>query len=170
VTITTEIIPVDGELPTVSFLWDSKTEILAGTIAHRPDAESGTRTIELGGTRGSYLSLDLVGDVLAGVEVVVWPQGNVVDRLDVPAPERRGKLKIIRGGSGGDPALVELGQPLTCLRTSDESTVCLRLADTEAQRVVAVADNLLAEVDGDGKLIGLWLLNVPPFPGVKKTG
>jgi hypothetical protein len=170
VTIETQIVPLDGELPRVSFRWDSKTEILAGAMAPQSGTGSGSRTIELGGSHGSYLSLDLVDNMLAGIEVVVWPQGDVVDHLDVPSPDRRGMLRVIRGGSGNDPAVVELGQPLSCLRTADESTVHIRLSGADSGGVVAVADNLLAEIDVAGQLTALWLLDVPPFPGVKKTG
>ncbi len=169
-TITTQMVPVDSELPTMSFRWDSNTEILAGKMTIRSGTSSHSRTMELGGSHGSYLSLDLIDDVIAGLEVVVWPEGEVVDRLEAPTVNGRGMLKVIDGGSGNDPAVVELGRPLSCLRTVDESTVYLRLSGTESKKVVAVADNLLAEVGPDGQLAGIWLLNVPRFPGMSETG
>ena len=169
-TITTQMVPVDGELPTMSFRWDSKTEILAGKMTLQSGSSPDSRTMELGGSRGSYLSLDLIDDVIAGLEVVVWPEGDVVDRLQAPTVDERGMLKVTDGGSGNDPSVVELGRPLSCLRTADESTVYLRLSGAKSQMVIAVADNLLAEIGSGGQLAGLWLLNVPPFPGTKETG
>ncbi len=168
-TIATHVLPIDGELPQVGFHWDSKTGILAGTILDSRDRETNSRTVELGGSLGSYVSLNLVNDVLAGVEVVVWPKGDTVDDLEIPDAGRHGQLKVSAAGPGDQPAVVEFQAPITCTRAADESRLHLVLGSPESVEVVALADKLLAELDLSGQLAGLWLVDVPPFPDVKET-
>ena len=44
-----------------------------------------------------------------------------------------------------------------------------RAAREHGREVVALADNLLVDVDECGELAGIWLTGVPPFPTVKET-
>jgi hypothetical protein len=169
VTISIQVLPLEGELPQAQFQWDFKTEILVSTISHRESDELVSRTLQLGGSHGSYVSLNLEDGFLAGIEVVVWPQGDVVDQLNLPIAERSGRLRVDLGGYGNPPGVIELDTPLSCTRTSDESRVHLAFGRHDSIEVVSLAENLWAEIDDKGLLAGLWLADVPPFPEDKET-
>jgi hypothetical protein len=169
VTIPIQILPLEGELPQADFHWDSKTEILGSTITRQEATGSDARTLQLGGSHGSYVSLNLVDGCLAGVEIVVWPQGEIVDELGTPVAARKGQLKVSLSGLGNTSGVVDLDGPLSCTRTADESRVHVSFQRDVSTEVVALADNLLADVDEGGRLVGLWLVDVPPFPEAKET-
>lgn len=168
-TIPIQVLPLEGELPRADFHWDSKTEMLASTIIYGEPAGSDFRTLELGGAHGSYVSLNLVNGLLTGIEIVVWPQGEIVDELSTPSAARNGQLKVDLSGHGNTAAVVELDGPLSCLRTADESRVHLSFQREVSTEVVALAHNLMADVDDRDRLAGLWLVDVPPFPEAKET-
>jgi hypothetical protein len=45
-----------------------------------------------------------------------------------------------------------------------ESVFHVRLGSPRQSKAIRVADSLLVEVDEQEELVGLWLLDVPPFP------
>lgn len=169
VTIATEILPLEDELPLAAYRWDSKTEILAATLDSQPTGERDFRTVQLGGSQGAYVSLILVEDLLVGIEVVVWPHGEVVSELAAPPAERSGRLKVDSRGEVTRSAVVDLDKPLSCARTADESRVHIVFAKPESSEVVALAQNLFAEIGDAGRLAGFWLVGVPPFPEMKEA-
>src|SRR6266513_1005226 len=58
---------------------------------------------------------------------------------------------------------------LTVEKNHQESVFHLRVGRTRPATVVRVADRLLVEVDKQSHLVGLWFLDVPPFPNVEAT-
>ena len=103
------------------------------------------------------------------MEVVVWPQGETVREMSLPSTDRKGRLRVLPDGTISDSGVVELEVPLSCTRAEDQSKVHLVLGRPGKVEVVALAENLLVDVDEGGELAGIWLIGVPPFPTVKET-
>src|SRR5206468_12469376 len=66
-------------------------------------------------------------------------------------------------------AAVEVDTALTVEKNQQESVFHLRVGRTRPATVVRVADRLLVELDKQSRLVGLWFLDVPPFPTVEAT-
>jgi hypothetical protein len=66
-------------------------------------------------------------------------------------------------------AAIEVDTALTVEKNADESVFHIRVGRVRPTNVVRVADHLLVEVDKQSRLVGLWLLAVPPFPNVETT-
>ena len=63
-----------GRVPHISYKWDAETDILTGAIkSSRKKAGGLTGSVELEGSDGSFILLDVAGGAICGVEVVVWP-------------------------------------------------------------------------------------------------
>ena len=156
--------PLKGELPRIPFRWDPETEILSGEFKLSGSAKGLTGSIELAGSDGSFVLLDVESGALRGVEVVVWPESDIVDGLTPPAVDERGRLIIPSRASQPGIAAVEVNAVLSARRSADESVIHLRSGPYRSVKPVHLADNLIAEIDGAGEIAGFWLLNVPPFP------
>jgi len=169
VTITTKILPYHDHLKQVEFRWNQETEILAGDLPGVGGEQSTSHTIELGGTQGSYMSLNVQDGILNGIEVVVWPRGHRVEYLVPPKANRIGRLQVTVAGSTGPPGVVELDVPFFCTRDVNGSIVHLVFGARRDVEAVALAKNLIAEVDKAGYLAGLWLIDIPRFPGAKEN-
>ncbi len=153
----------DGDLSHFEFRWDQGTEILSGVTA--AVGERGcTGSIELEDEAGAVISLDLKLGLLCGIEVVVWPRTETVESLTPPQPRRQGRMTVPERRSQPGLAVLEADVRLTARRNADETVVHLGLSTAECADVVALADNLLLELDSKGELAGFWLLDVPPFP------
>lgn len=153
-----------GRVPHISYKWDAETDILTGAIkSGRKKAGGLTGSVELEGSDGSFILLDVAGGVICGVEVVVWPDVRTasvtapvqVEDADVLLPTRRSQPSV---------AAVEVDTALTIETNASESVFHVRLGPARKARAVRVADGLLVEVDDGEELAGLWLLDVPPFP------
>ncbi|NIM52387.1 MAG: hypothetical protein GTN62_13850 [Gemmatimonadales bacterium] len=156
--------PLSGELPRVQFRWDAETEILSGALEHVEGARGLTGSIELEDAKGSIITLDLTGGVMRALEVVVWPSTKIVPGLTPPAAEREGRLIVPSRVSQPGIALLEVDVTLFAEWTPDQSVIHLQVGTRRRSEAVALADNLVLELDGSGELAGFWLLNVPPFP------
>jgi hypothetical protein len=169
VTIATKLLPYHEDLQQVEFRWNQETEILAGNLPGVVDGEGATHTIELGGTQGSYMSLNVQDGILAGIEVVVWPRGHRVESLSPPEVTRIGRLQVTVAGAKASPGVVELEVPFFCTRDINDSRVHLAFGARRDVEAVALAKNLIAEIDKEGNLAGLWLTDVPRFPGAREN-
>jgi hypothetical protein len=163
-TLATQIAPLQDQLPQMEFHWDFDTEILTGKLAAGLPYPAQPQAIELGDAGGSFVTLSLDGSMLAGLEVVVWPEYKTSTALTPPRPEREGRLEIQLDEAAQKAGVVELKVELSCEKNGDESTIHLVVGDPRAVDSVTLAENLLAEVDAKGRLAGFWLLAVPPFP------
>lgn len=155
---------LDGKLPQVTWRWDAKTEILSGQFKSSKKSGGLTGSVELAGAEGSYVMLDVVGGVVCGLEVVVWPETQIVEGLKPPEPGSQGRLMMPARASQPGIAAVEVDTNLSVSKRADESVIHLRVGPRRKVDVVQLANGLIVEVDGDGNIAGLWLLNVPPFP------
>jgi len=163
-TLVTEVVPLQSSLPRVEFRWDFDTEILSGRLSGANTDRGLQGVIEMGGPEGSFMSLGLAGPVITGLEVVVWPQSESVTELAPPDSKQQGQLKIYPDADERTTGVVELKVPLGCEKNSDKSIIHIVVGNPRTAESITVADNLLAEVDGDGHLAGFWLIDVPPFP------
>jgi len=163
-TLVTQIVPLESQLPQVEFQWDFDTEILTGSFPASSAPPQRSCTIEVGGAGGSFVTLVLDGPVLAAIEVAVWPQNETVTELGPPQPQRLGRLEVHPDPEVQAAGMMELKGPLACEKNSDRSTIHLMLGESRDAEPVTLAENLLVEVDSSGRLAGFWLLSVPPFP------
>jgi hypothetical protein len=153
-----------GRIPHISYKWDAETDILTGAIkSGRKKAGGLTGSVELEGSDGSFILLDVAGGVICGVEVVVWPDVRTAS-LAVPSGVEEGDVTLPTRRSQPSVAAVEVDTALAIETNAAESVFHVRLGPARKARTVRVADGLLVEVDEQEELAGLWLLDVPPFP------
>lgn len=153
----------EAELPPVEYRWDADTDILCATLRPAGVSEGLSGSMDIEGSDGAWLTLELTAGRLAAVEVAVWPDVRSVESLVPPSAPAAARLRVpSRGGTG--PEAVEVDTPIGAVADSAERTIHFRIGPSRAVRVLQVARDLLVEVDGRSRLAGLWFLNVPPFP------
>ena len=64
--------PLSGPLPSISWRWDSETDILSGAFKGNRKSGGLTGTVELTDEVGSVAVLDVNNGVICGLDVVVW--------------------------------------------------------------------------------------------------
>ncbi|HEU5174523.1 MAG TPA: hypothetical protein VFT96_07215 [Gemmatimonadaceae bacterium] len=135
-----------------------------------PD-DSLSGAVELEGRDGSWIVLDVERGRLAGIEVAVWPSvrrrhtlapPTVVVDAHVRVTGRRGT----RESAPSQPASLEVTTQVTAESDATERTIHFQLGPARQARSVRLGRDLLVDVDTEGHLAGLWLLNVPPVPTV----
>ena len=166
----TKIQPLDGKLPRVSYRWDPETDILSAACKGMPKATGMNGSVDLEGSDGSFVLLDVAGGLLRGLDVVTWPDDiRTVDALT--APDAAADARVLFPSRRSQPAVaaVEVDTALVVEKNPAESVFHIRVGRVKPARIVRVADHLLVEVDKQSRLAGLWLLEVPPFPSVEAT-
>ncbi len=156
-----------GPLPPVAFRWDAETEILAARLTGVRGQRGFSGSVEFEDGRGAVLTLDVELGVACGLEVVVWPEADVVDTLAPPTPKRQGRLVVPARPSQPEIGVVELEVSLSAERSADESVIHVRVGPARKSEPVSLGTGLIADVDGDGDVAGFWLVGVPPFPTAK---
>lgn len=145
----------------VTYRWDDVTGILAARIERPPHVPSETNQFALAGRDGAWITLELAGDRLAGIDVVIWPTVRHVPGLVAPTVTP-GTLSWRRLAMA--PQVRALSAALVADASFPNGLVRLRIAGRQATRVVREADEVLIELDAAGAFAGIWLLNVPPCP------
>jgi hypothetical protein len=162
--------PLDGKLPRVSYRWDPETDILTAACKGVPKATGMNGTVDLEGSDGSFVLLDVAGGLLRGLDVVTWPDDiRTVATLAPPAAAQEARVLFPSRRSQAAISAVEVDTALTVEMNPGESIFHIRVGRTRPVRIVRIADHLLVEVDKQSRLAGLWLLDVPPFPNVEAT-
>jgi len=151
-----------GGLPQVAWRWEPETDILAGVIEPSPAGAAGS--LELSGHDGSVAVVDLVDGIIAGLDIVVWPEVSTVPGLTPPVAARSGAVRV-GAGNGARPAgpSVELEVAMAVRVSPAEEVIHLRVGAPRPAAAVRLADHLLVELDDAGGLAGFWLLAVPPL-------
>jgi hypothetical protein len=169
-TFEARIEPLDGRLPKVSYHWDAETDILSVACKGAGKTTGLNGTVDLEGSDGSFVVIDVAGGSLRGVDVVTWPD-DIRTRDDLVIPEAVKEARVVFPSRQSQPgiAAVEVDTALTVEKNQTESVFHIRVGRARAAAVVRVADRLLVEVDKSSRLAGLWLLDVPPFPNVEAT-
>jgi hypothetical protein len=157
--------PLSSKLPSLSWRWDTETDILSGSFKTSGKSAGLTGTVELSDEAGSVAVLDVSGGVIRGLDMVIWPPVSSDPRLAPPAPARDGRVVLPARPSQPGIASVELDTTLSVISNADESAFHLLVGSRRQAEVVRVADRLLVEVDQKGRLAGFWLLGVPRFEG-----
>jgi hypothetical protein len=162
--------PLDGKLPKASYRWDPETDILTVACKGAAKGKGMNGTVDLEGADGSFVVIDVAGGALRGVDVVTWPDDvKTVETLAAPAAAKDAQVVFPTRLSQPGIAAVEVETPLTVEKNQAETVFHIRVGRSRAATVVRVADHLLVELDKQSRLVGLWLLEVPPFPNVEAT-
>lgn len=156
--------PLDGPLPTIRWTWDDETDILSGAMAGSKKGGGLTGTVELTDDEGSVAVVDVAGGRVQGLDIVVWPEVTEVRGLEAPEAGRDGVIVLPPRPSQPGIAAVEVDTTLSVAANPRHDTLHLRIGTKRQVEAVRVADGLLVEVDGKGRLAGFWLLSVPFGP------
>lgn len=169
-------------VPQVRYTWDADTEILSAAITLGTAGQVGAEvaagaaatagaagSIEVQGEDGSWISLDLAGGALCGAQIAVWPplQHRATLRPPEAAPARaavRLGARDARGAGRDGPLTFELSTRLAAEADEAAGHVHFRLGRGAVARSARIADRVIVELDALDRLVGLWLLDVPPLP------
>ncbi|MGQ0713483.1 MAG: hypothetical protein ACT4PJ_07100 [Gemmatimonadaceae bacterium] len=153
-----------GTLSDVVYRWDTDTDILTATLRNGAKGTGMSGSVELAGSDGSWVILDVEAGCIHGVEVAVWPDVRKVPTLNPPADAQSASVIVPTRRSQPDVAAVEVDASLIAEADQAERTIHFRLGVKRPARAVRFARDLLLELDDRDRIAGLWLLNVPPFP------
>ncbi len=163
--LTATVIDRRGKAPHTAWRWDAETDILTGALKGGGKGKGGlSGSVELEGSDGSFILLDVADGAIRGVEVVVWPDVRTVASLAPPADPTDADIALPERKAHEEVAALEVDTPLTIETNAAESVFRVRLGPSRKMQTVRVADGLLVDVDEHGEVAGLWLVGVPPFP------
>jgi hypothetical protein len=148
----------------VDYRWDPDTDILTANCRSKAVGEGISGSVELAGSDGSWLILDVRSGSVNGVEVAVWPDVRKVRTLRPPERSEDARLVVAPRRSSGGIAAIEVETALTAEADQAERTIHFKVGPNRPQRTVRIARDILIEVDDASGIAGVWLLNVPPFP------
>ena len=154
--------PWTGAPAPVDYRWDEDTDILTAKVG---DIASGrSLSVDVEGSDGSWLILDVTDERIRGVEVAVWP--TVRKRADLKPPDEveSVRVKVGREASPSTVSAVEVDTPVAAESDDAEGTIHFRLGLGRQVRTVRIARDMLLDIDNRDRLAGVWLLHVPPFP------
>jgi hypothetical protein len=163
VSIAVRIEPAPGTPSDVEYRWDADTDILTANLRARAVSEGASGSVEIEGSDGSWLILDLNGGSIHGVEVAVWPEVRKRSSLAPPAEVTDGRVMVSEAGGNGI-ASFEMNTALAAEADEAERTIHFRLGPSRQTQTVRIGRDILIEVDGKNRIAGVWLLGVPPFP------
>jgi hypothetical protein len=162
VSIAVRVEPIQETPGDVEYRWDTDTDILTANLRARVESEGASGSVEIEGTDGSWLILDLNGGSIHGVEVAVWPQVRKRSTLAPPGDLTDGRIMV--GGDDNGIAAIEMNTALLAEADDAERTIHFRLGPSRQTKTVRIARDILIDVDGRDRIAGVWLLGVPPFP------
>lgn len=162
--IAVHIEPANGSPSEVEYRWDPDTDILTAQLRRVRQTGGLSGSVDLEGSDGSWLILDVAGGHINGVEVAVWP--TVRKRTDLsPPPEVEDAVVRVSNNDGAGVAAVEVNTSMAAEADHAERTIHFKLGPPRSTRTVRIGRDLLLDIDGRNRLAGVWLLDVPPFPG-----
>lgn len=163
VNIVVQVEPSSTAAAPVEYRWDADTDILTAACRAGVVREGLKGSVELTGSDGSWLNLDIAAGSIVGVEVAVWPEVQKRGRLEPPTAEEARLVLAPRRPTSGIAAF----QVDTAIRAESderERTIHFRVGKRPPARTVRIARDILIDVDSASHIAGVWLLNVPPFP------
>jgi len=164
VSVSVQLQPADTAAPAVDYRWDADTDILTARL-RAPRGDTGmSGSVELEGSDGSWLILDVAGGSIDGVEVAVWPDVHKNRALSPPVAEHLRVVVPSSGAVAGPVASLEVETRLMAEADDKERVIHFRLGAPREVRTVRVGRDLLLDVDPQSRIAGVWLLNVPPSP------
>ncbi|MEO6525391.1 MAG: hypothetical protein ABIP93_02070 [Gemmatimonadaceae bacterium] len=153
--------PALSSPPAVDYRWDADTDILTARLRGARGGVGMSGSVELEGTDGSWLILDVSSGCIDGVEVAVWPDVHKRASLAPPVAE---DARVVVPSSSDGPAAVEVETRLLAESDDTERVIHFRVGSARDVRTVRLGRDLLLDVDPQSRIAGVWLLNVPPFP------
>jgi hypothetical protein len=127
-------------------------------------------SVELEGPDGSWLILEVTAGRIHGVEIAVWPDVKKRSTLQPPGAVEDGHVVVPSRKSQPEVASLEVETALTAEADEAERVFHFTLGRPHKPRTIRLAKDLLLDVDASSNLVGLWLLNVPPFSAQKAEG
>ena len=162
--VSVQLEPADTAASAVDYRWDADTDILTARL-RTPRGDAGmSGSVELEGSDGSWLILDVAGGSIDGVEVAVWPDVHKHRGLAPPVAEHLRVVVPSSSAVAGSVASLEVETRLMAEADDTEGVIHFRVGAHRQVRTVRVASDLLLDVDPQSRIAGVWLLNVPPFP------
>jgi len=162
--IIVQVEPASGTPPDVEYRWDADTDILTANLRAGAVSEGMSGSVELTGSDGSWLVLDVAKGRINGVEVAVWPDVRTRSALAPPSDPEFATVTVPSRRSQPGIASVEVGGALVAEADEAERTIHFRLGGAKQIKTVRIARDVLLDVDHRNRIGGVWLLNVPPFP------
>jgi hypothetical protein len=165
VNLSVQVEPSAGTPPDVEYRWDPDTDILSARLRPRLVGEGLSGAVELEGNDGSWLTLDIASGRISGVEVAVWPDVRKRPALAPPAAVEDARIVVPVRRSQEGVASLEVSTNLVAEADNAERIIHFRLGSARETRTVRLGRDMLLDLDAQSRIAGLWLLNVPPFPG-----
>jgi hypothetical protein len=165
VNIAVQVEPSSGTPPDVDYRWDPDTDILSCQLRPRAVGEGASGAVELEGKDGSWLILDIESGRINGVEVAVWPDVHKRPALAPPPTVEDARVVVPVRRSESGVASLEVNTQMIAEADNLERVIHFRLGSLRETRTVRLGRDLLIDLDTQSRIAGLWLLNVPPFPG-----
>lgn len=156
--------PANGGAASVEYRWDRDTEILSAQLKQRPTGTGMSGSVEVEGVDGSWLILEVTAGRIHGVEIAVWPDVQKRSSLQPPRSIEDGNVIVSARKSQSEVASVEVETALLAEADEAERVFHFTLGRSRQTRTIRFAQDLMLDLDGSSNLVGLWLLNVPPFP------
>jgi hypothetical protein len=163
VKIPIQLEPAAGSATAVEYRWDPDTEILSAHLHPRATGKGLSGSVELEGSDGSWLILDISSGRINGVEVAVWPDVQTRRALKPPVSVEDASITVPARRSRPGLAAVEVETPVRAETDESERVFHFTLGNPRQTRTIRLASDVLLDVDASNHLAGLWLLNVPPF-------
>src|SRR4051812_31758115 len=152
--LTVQIEPPRGATPSVSYRWDTDTDILSAQVDGSPPAGP-VATVEVQGLDGSWMILDVRGGRVRGVEVAVWPDVRKFPALSPPQAEPGDVVLAARYAAAGASAV---DSPLNAEVDDPERVFHFRFGPGSESRAIQVANDMLVDVEPSGTVAGIWFL------------
>src|SRR5689334_25023037 len=137
--LTVQIEPPRGATPSVSYTWDTDTDILSAQVDGSAP-EGPVATVELQGHDGSWMIFDVKGGRVRGVEVAVWPDVRKLPALEAPADAQQGRLVVPSARPEAGVSVLQMDTPLVAEADQTDRTIHFRLgAKKTSSRTVCIA-------------------------------
>lgn len=164
VNIALNLQPATEPAPEVEYVWDPDTEILSARLRGVAGDRGMSGSIEVEGTDGSWLVFDVSSGTISGLEVAVWPEVHKRSTLTPPAKVEEARVLLPSRVSQPEIAAVEMDTAVMAESDVAQTMIHFTLGGSRNTRVVRLGRDLLLEVDIKQRLVGVWMLNVPPVP------
>jgi hypothetical protein len=164
VNIAVQLEPAAGSPPAVEYRWDTDTDILSARLESAVGGNGMSGSVELEGTDGSWLILDVAHGRINGLEVAVWPNVQRRPTLEPPTAVEDARVLVPHRSSIAGPLSLEVTTPLAAEADTAERVIHFRVGAKRDVRTVRLGRDLLLDLDPQSRIAGVWLLNVPPFP------
>ena len=156
--------PAAESAPAVQYRWDADTDVLTARLDVVTAKGGMSGSVQIEGTDGSWLILEVAAGRINGIEVAVWPDVHKRPALVPPATVEDALVVIPSRPSQPGIASLEVDTPLMAEADSDRRVIHFRVGARRDVRTVRIGRDLLLDVDSQSRVAGLWLLNVPPSP------